>query len=337
MKRYLAPFLFFLTVFFAINIAGITWFLLQPDSVEISEKPEEVIEVIEDVKEEAITQDDINQNPLYTHDTYIAFSEDGFDWELSDDPIAPHASVPDIIELKEDIGDFQSGTLLAYYVDGQIGEDQLKDTQLGLSYSSDSGSTWTRISAEVSFELEGGVIADPSLVELEDGRLRLYFYNFGVTKSGHQPAEAHIFYSAISNDGLTFEIEEEVFYSGTVATDPDVIFYNDKWYLSYADQESQSMKIATSDDPWSFQVITDTHELGIPTMIEIDEELVLYGCDGGITKHVSTDNGNKFNLAGIVDGLEYEGLMCDPSIFELSDGGYVMVLKTIEYEFLTIK
>jgi hypothetical protein len=70
---------------------------------------------------------------------------------------------------------------------------------------------------------------DPSIVRLSDTRYRLYFYGPAVQDPGG--TGPHSIYSAISDDGVAFAEEQEVFsYNGLV--DPDVFQVSRRsWYM----------------------------------------------------------------------------------------------------------
>lgn len=99
-----------------------------------------------------------------------------------------------------------------------------------------------------------GDAVDPDLLVTEDGRLRLYYYVGIFTRpvAGKKPAD---FYSAISDDGINFKVEDVV---ATVkgGTDPTVVRRQDGTFLLAIPQgEGMNIGILESVDGRSFRKI----------------------------------------------------------------------------------
>ncbi len=266
---------------------------------------------------------------LSTHHTYFATSDDGIDWTMQPDPIAESASVPDLIELQHDLGPFETGTLLTYFVDGTQGHGD-QDLSLGMIYSQDGGESWSdRLFTNMIGADHISVVADPSLVQLEDGTFRLYFYDFPATFIDPRSDDAGPFtvHSATSRDGINFTYEAQVFESGSMITDPDVVYWQGKWWMYLMGQEFMSIQVASSTDPLSFGEMESVNDNGIPGMLAMGDEMWLYTCGNrSITRQTSTD-GISFTYQNNALYETVGGIICDPSVIELTDGTFAMVLK----------
>ncbi len=268
---------------------------------------------------------DVVENPLSDHSAFLATSRDASSWDLADEAYANYASVPDILMLQKNIGPFPAGTLLSFFVDGAQDSD-FGDSAFSMVYSLDQGKTWSdRVTIEIDGTVKNVIVADPSLVQLDDGRLRLYYFDFQANRvpPEKRAGQTYNMYAAISEDGLTFTQEALVYESPDMATDPDVIFWNDAWYLFTAHLADNAVSMSVSDDPLSFPVGEAISAQGVPGALAIGDELRIYGCtpSGGITAW-STDDGSNFKSLGST-GLEG----CGPTITQLLDGSYLMALR----------
>lgn len=273
------------------------------------------------------------------HELYFAVSEDGDKWELTtEETILEMASVPNLLLLEEDVGDFEAGTLISHFVDASEMHDWGEE-RIGYITSEDNGETWSgRELITIEDKPEELTAVDPCVVQLSDGRLRLYFFDFSANKNllaGE--ATDPSFYSAISEDGVTFEFEGEV-YSSTAAliTDPEVLWLDGRWLLynpvfeSAEDMKSGggSIQISESKDGTDFEYITSIDFMGIPGVMEEAGTVSLFGCTpGGITR-VSSSDGVEFDLDNVDTVLQGGG--CDPDPVQLSDGSYALMIKRIK-------
>ncbi len=274
---------------------------------------------------------------IQDHQLYFAVSADGDNWELSPETsVLEQASVPNLIFLQQDVGDFESGTLISHFVDASEMHDW-GDERIGYITSEDDGKTWSDRALITITNLPKGITAvDPCVVQLADGRLRIYFFDFSANKNllaGE--ATDPKFYSALSTDGVTFEFEGEV-YSSTapLITDPEVLWYEDRWLLYnpvFETADSMSMgknkiQISESTTGTDFQYLTTIDVGGIPGALLENGTVSLFSCDmGGITR-VTSSNGTEFNLENTVVVLKNGG--CDPDPVQLADGSYAMILKS---------
>lgn len=297
----------FLLVLFVFLIGGSAVFLIKRQPVE-----EESIEENENVPE------------IYRHALFLATSEDGksFDYD-SDNPVIEHASVPDLIMLEKDIGNFQKGDLLSYFVDTTLLKEGNWLEEIGLVVSTDNGKSW---SEKVLISIAGAeehVPVDPSIVQLSDGRLRLYYYDF---RTGLERGGAKM-YVAESTDALSFDFVQEALTYEAGGTDPDVIFFDGQWLMYFSCLgASGAICIATSEDGLSFTFVESTEVSGVPGTLIENDQIGLYGCQGqGITKTLSKD-GMEFSLNSTRLILSASSI-CDPAPVQLEDSTYAMIIK----------
>lgn len=284
---------------------------------------------------------------LYEHHVRFATSTNGESWSLQDGYIAEHASVPDLIMLTHDIGDLKAGSLMSIFVDAEPLEYGL-DEVVSYIISDDNGETWSdRVTVKI--DNEEHLPVDPSIVQLEDGTLRLYYYDF---RHSATPDAEKIsrFYVAESDDGVNFEVQAEVWSQEGTITDPDVIQHNGQWYLYYArhSEEEGGIWMVTSEDGITFSnsQFVDIFK-GIPGAMSFEDRIHLFGCDhGGVVTSSSTDGVtfaeldlsppvDEFGPGGKVihDGptiIQTGSLVCDPSPAIMENGEWGLVVKVFE-------
>ncbi|MEK7540576.1 MAG: sialidase family protein [Patescibacteria group bacterium] len=268
------------------------------------------------------------QNDLAEHDTWVTFSADPASFSVGT-LIAESASVPDVLVCPPEVETTacQDDELLVYFVNTE-GFKTAGDEQIALIRSTDGGKTW---SDKAGITIQGKESAlgavDPSVVMLDDGSVRLYF--FGSTIRAGDPASAegeHVFYSALSTDGLNFTLEEGQRLSREKMTDPEVVGWNGLWYMLYS--VGPNSGLAVSSDGLSFEdkgLISPSFG-GVPGLVVTDDGLLGYGCQMGISSSVSTD-GLTFTKNSSPALQLSEGILCDPAVDRYKDE-YVMVYKT---------
>lgn len=261
---------------------------------------------------------------------YSAFSTDGATWEMTETAVQQMASVPDLTKLNVNIGALRAGELITVFVDAsnftRAGEERI-----GMMVSSDDGRNWTEMTNIEIAGAENHIPVDPSIVQTPEGALRIFYYDF---TDSVNPNKEHVFYSAISYDGINYTLEGEVFRDFGI-TDPDAVYFNDTWYLFFADtstQEQTAIQFATSTDGYTFtEQDVDTGTTGIPgAWVQNDGALSLFGCgQGGLVYSTSTDG---INWAIAQDGIlkETQMLLCDPGAVQLEDNSWVMIFKSRE-------
>ena len=268
-----------------------------------------------------------NLEELKSHTTYLASSTDGKTWKKGI-LVQRQASVPDLIQLDQNLSSFKKSDLLIYFVDFSTMTEDPGSEGLGLVSSSDGGKTWGEKKAvSVKNKPNKGAAVDPSLVQLSDGRLRLYFFGSEVTQGDPAKAEGeHKVYSAVSTDGINFQTEKGTRLATKNLTDPEVIFYKGNWYMYWSN--GQNTKLAISSDGLTFtgKEIAGGEVGGVPGALVTSGGMVrLFGCKmGGIATAISSDGLNfKPEQEGILNG-------CDPAPIKLDNGTYSMVFKEVE-------
>ncbi len=252
-------------------------------------------------------------NP-FTDQVYYATSRDGLTWSEGT-LLAEKASVPDVIRKSD-------GTLWAYWVDFTFMTGPNME-QIGIARSDDDGQSWQRLENAIFTGLGDIVPVDPDVFELHDGRLRMYFYDIAVRQLEHP------IYSAISEDGIRFELEQGVRVWMDNIYDPDVILLPDGSYRMYVN--GRDILSASSLDGLEFTIDEGVRvEQGaVPGSIVMpDGSIRMYNCVQGISVFESQD-GLNFNL--LKEGLirpaaGQRQILCDPSVAELEDG-YLLVYK----------
>ena len=116
----------------------------------------------------------------YWHDIRFITSKEE-NWNDGINVIFEHGSVPDAIVLNKDVGDFKAGTLMTIFVYFEKEESEIEE--IGMLYSEDNGKTWSDIIILTIDGAEGHVPVDPSIIQLEDGSLVLYYFDFSVMKN----------------------------------------------------------------------------------------------------------------------------------------------------------
>ncbi|MCP5117010.1 MAG: exo-alpha-sialidase [bacterium] len=261
----------------------------------------------------------------WNHQIHFATSDDSLRWRADQWPIMTQASVPDIIELSRRSPAGPRGALLVYTVDARETKSQ-RGERLSRLVSTDGGNSWGPPET-ISLDRKPGEgnTVDPSVVELDDGRLRLYFYL--MKKGPPKPGEMHRFYSAVSRDGLRFELEEGVRFEAPRVTDPEVVRAGNEW-LMFLTRRGEVL-LARSRDGLTFQQQEDFRisKGGIPGALPLDANTVRVYLTGrpGITSAVynietgrlEPDAGSRIRLPS-----------ADPAVWPRRGGGYVMIFKT---------
>ncbi len=238
--------------------------------------------------------------------------------------IAEHTSVPDAIQLTKSVDCYQKNDLLVYFVDFSHVSGPGTES-LSVVRSSDSGKTWgQKVTITIKNKVNKGAAVDPSIVQLSDGRLRLYFFGSEIT-SGDPAAQnaPHRVYSAISTDGINFTTEDGFRLEDSNLTDPEVVLWQDQWYMYYS--VGSSSQLAVSKDGLNFtkQTLPDNGIGGVPGALVLSNGIRLYGCKNGISTGLATD-GVHFTKDG---SNIVAGATCDPSVIKLADGQFLMTYK----------
>jgi hypothetical protein len=226
-----------------------------------------------------------------------------------------HASVPDAI-LRP------NGEVWVYFVNGVPGKHGI-----WIAKSSTSGS-WDIVDCvQLNGRFNGNAV-DPDIVLLSDGRYRLFYYE-GHFVGPNPPNEGpHPIFSAISDDGLNFEIEGQLIAVEKV-TDPSVVqLANDRWLMALS--LGTRTLLADSDDGYDFELTGVAVELGgVPELaILADGNVRLYVTTEGIKSAISSDKGQTWAVEPGTRLSSSQGeILADPSLITTSDGGWVLFYK----------
>lgn len=273
--------------------------------------------------------------------TYFTSSTDPKSWPVGS-LVAEKASVPDIIELSADIGSFKKGDLLVYYVDFATVQKPGEET-LSVVVSSDKGKTWNKKqTVTVTNKPNKGAPVDPSVVQLSDGTLRLYFFGSEVTSGDPASAKGtHKVYSATSKDSVNFTAEQGVRFEDEDLTDPEVVFFKNinQWFMYYSLGQKTGLAVSSDGLVFEEQQISGGEVGGVPGAVVTDDELIssetaalvgvrLYGCGkGGIASALAFGGLTFKQDSNDVLGGKVKGVVCDPAVVRSSDGTYYIVYK----------
>lgn len=258
------------------------------------------------------------------HQIHFAVSEDGLAWTEAEAPVRKKASVPDLVLLE--------GGKLAVYACSFASYRQPGDEGIVRIVSEDGGKTW---SEGETIKIEGktnkGGAVDPSAVRLDDGRIRLYYFGSEVTRGDPAGAEGdHCIYSAVSDDGVTFTVEEGVRFAEERITDPEVIRAGDAWLMLLS--RGPEVLLARSADGLAFEKV-EGFRLdggGVPGGAALDDGRVrIYQSSrDGITSAVyDPESGRVEKDAGARVKRGDWGMVADPDVVRLEDGTFAMILK----------
>lgn len=251
----------------------------------------------------------------WNRDLQVAYSDDGLTFGASA-VFVERGGVPCVIRDRD-------GRLVAVFqwfpFDRQDDFDQV-----AVAFSSDDGSTWSTPSRIVVDGLPAGLMRpfDPTIVQLEDGRYRLYFTS-NATGGRGKPA----IYSAISADGLDYTFEEGARFAPTSGTvDAAVVWFRGAWHMFSHTSEANTGKgyHAVSTDGLAFtelsRVDVGSGRQWIGNAVATGDVLRYYGSGrDGIWSATSAD-GSNWTLDS---GTRAAG--GDPSALLLS-GGKVMLV-----------
>lgn len=256
----------------------------------------------------------------YRHHVLSASSPDGLTWTAENRILLDHASVPCAIMTPD-------GKIRLYYVDAS----QMPETA-NCAESSDGGATFTVLGLTIANRTAIKAL-DPSIVLLKDGRYRLYFY--GPAQQDPGTTGPHSIYSAISDDGVAFTEEQQVFsYDGLV--DPDVFqVRRSLWYMFVFSLADGRTIIAKSRDGLAFKYRKplDLLNWGTTAPVKIDKRRFrLYAFNQMGQQTVGSfvsRNGIKWTQEPGVRLTAGPGeQITDPQVVQLPDGTWKMFYKS---------
>lgn len=265
-----------------------------------------------------------NQDGPWNHQIHFATSKDGLNWNVEPAPLMKEASVPDIIVLSGRGTAGSEGTTFVYTVDARPMKAS-RFENISLLISKDNGKSWTEPEAVKinGIKETNAAPVDPSIVQLEDGRLRLYFY--AMVKAPPRPDSTHKFYSAISTDGRNFTVEDGVRFEAANITDPEVIFADGEWLMFISHGEESWL--ARSPDGLNFK--RDEKVIfrggGVPGALPLaDGRVRVFLCGRGGILSALFDPQTSEIIAE--DGIRAERA-ADPSIYRRHDATYAIIIK----------
>jgi outer membrane protein assembly factor BamB len=282
----------------------------------------------------------------------ITYSDDGLAWTRANRALTDQAGVPDAIVDDE-------GTLRVYYVTWC---PQEVHNQTVVALSADAGQTWSYRPVTIN-GLDAGQpsAVDPDIVRTDDGRWRLYF-----TSAPASPGATPRTYSAISDDGFTFELEDgyRFYVEGKEVLDPSLIQIGDVWHL-FAGGAVTTPRYnwhATSTDGLNFTPQDDFGVAGLTMAngLAVPGGYRFYGFRNTAPQpaiqppnHLSAPQSNGAEILSIftTDGVTWtaepgvrlapdasatlEALgVADPAVALLADGRYIMIYVTVIPEYL---
>lgn len=266
----------------------------------------------------------ISNSPLLKHDIYITFSADPASFPAGT-LVTKSGSVPDVLVCTATSAACNKGDLLIYFVDPLAAQPS---SGVSMIKSTDGGKTWSdRQTITVSNKTNKGPVVDPSVVQLANGSLRLYFFAPDAPIAGSTDTSSHHVDSATSTDGLNFTVESGLRFSAQNLTDPEVVTNGTTWFMYYS--LGLQSGVATSTDGLIFtkQGTLPTSLGGVPGAIVLPSGSVrAYGCtQTGIQTATSPDGIDFGSSTMALSGTQ----ICDPSVQPLGDK-YVMVYKHVE-------
>jgi hypothetical protein len=249
----------------------------------------------------------------------MARSSDGLNWQTDGKVLIDQASVPEGVR-------FADGRIAIYAVDGS----GLGGPGHVYAESHDDGKTWT--CGKVNFN---GLGADPDIVFLSDGRMRLYSIQFPFGPGQPPPApgastKPNSVNSAISSDGKNFTVEEGTRIQGASYTDPDVIRVGNEWYMYIS--TGPMAWAAKSSDGLKFELIGRVNDTGAVSGSYVfpDGKIRHYFCgNSGIESAVSDTGGSVWKKEAGTRIAKTDAMksICDPSILSDGKSGYIMIYK----------
>lgn len=255
----------------------------------------------------------MNEGP-YNDKVSFATSIDLFNWTDSEIVLTTHSSVPGAI--------YKDGVIYVYFVDVSV--DGIAE-RIGMISSNDNGQTW---SEKEYIDVDGvgdKVPVDPAPFLLDDGRIRLYYFDIEEGRSSMGSESENKIYSAISSDGVNFA-EEGVCFSKECVYDPDVIEVDGVYRMYVGNPEGNRVISATSSDGLNFVEEGVAYTGGtVPDVFFKDGVYYLY--TAGIDISTSSD-GASFTKTSYRFESSINLLTADPSVIELDDGTYMMLYKT---------
>jgi hypothetical protein len=249
---------------------------------------------------------------LSSHRVQRATSDDGLEFTLDDAILLEAASVPDAV-IRE------NGETWVYYVNGQPGQHSVF-----IARQTNTGGLESFDCIRIDDGIEPNAV-DPDIVRLDDGRYRIFYFKGWFVGSAPPAADTpHPFYSAISDDGIHFELEGMIFEVDGGGTDPTAVQLADgSWLVAIAHPDG--VTFYTSPDGIDYTPNGSRVGNGIPELAVLtDGTLRLYNAEReGWLIYDSPDGGVSWDNVGT---LRLPG--ADPSLVTEHDGTYTLYFKS---------
>lgn len=276
----------------------------------------------------------------------IAYSDDGLTWTRANRILSDQADVPDAI-VDDD------GVLRVYYVTWCPQEVHNKTV---VALSSDGGQTWRYRRVRINGLAPGQPDAvDPDIVRTPDGKWRLYFTSAPPGPGGGPPRT----YSALSDDGFTFQLETgyRLSVESRGVLDPSALLIGDTWHLFAGGQVTTpgANWHATSTDGLNFtrQADFSTGNMTMANGLAVEGGYRFYGfrlaanppppppaippmaiysifTTDGVTWKVDSEARLSPDPSASLEALGVK----DPAVARLRNGRYIMIYVTTIPEYL---
>ncbi len=270
---------------------------------------------------------------LLNHDVYLSFSSDPESFPAGT-LVTESASVPDVLVCGSGSTACDPDELLIYFVDPLNTTNSMEG--VSVMRSTDAGKNWSeREPISIAGKTNKGPAVDPSVIQLADGTLRMYYFGpdkpfNGPGSSGNISETKNAVYSATSTDGTHFTQDDGVRFSALKLTDPEVVERNGLWLMYYSTGTQSG--VASSSDGLTFvdEGVIETQTGGVPGAIVLEDGSVrVYGCSrDGILVSESADGLEPFSSVGSLFETKQQGT-CDPAVDVMGDE-YVLVYKKMD-------
>lgn len=229
----------------------------------------------------------------------------------------------------------QDGKLRAYFQWFPFKRESFD--HVAVKVSEDLGKTWSSPQTITVKNLPLHLIRaiDPTAVELPGGKIRLYFAATPRPKPGghgRPPINQRKVYSALSSDGVNFELEPGVRFEveGQETYDPAIVFFNGLWHLYTPipiDVANGKAYHAVSADGLNFKRLQDVEVSGHKSLSWIGNVMLhkdtLHYFGSGHSWHATSKDGIRWNMQ------PNSGLKCgDPSATVVPSTGQWLAICT---------
>lgn len=270
---------------------------------------------------------------LANHSVWLGTSHDGLTWNWEEKALRTSAADADVLALSQNTRAGSAGTLLAYMLVEHHGvgcalarSDKIWPITL---LRRAPGGDWSKPALITIAGWENmREVAAPSIVELRDGRLRLYFVGTPPPRlMGDPPAQSAV-YSAVSEDGVHFRAEPGVRFAWASASGPDIVPHGDGWMM-YGSRNGET-RAAFSPDGLYFHPAAEATTPGAePSAVDVPE----------LGRRLYTSRSGKIYSSVSQDGVVFQdergarvelpaanGTLGEPSVIRREGGGYLMLV-----------